>query len=747
MHRCTLSFAAMRVASLSVSFIALCPLPNPSGAGTPDNVPLENAAARWAADGPGGTPDFTRHVVPLLGKLGCNNRACHGSFQGQNGFRLSLFGHDAGMDHAELTKDEGEGPRVNVADVDQSLALRKPGGIDDHEGGLRMEPGSWQFRLFRQWIAAGAQYDPKVAPRIDRVEITPAEIILDKSTRPTAQLRLVAHFTDGAAEDMTPLTLFSSNDDAVAKVTDGGEISLAGAGDTAIVATYAGVVITSQVIVPSNSGKTFPDFPANNRVDEFVAAKLRKVGIHPSELATDEEFLRRMYLDLIGTLPTAEKAWQFLGDASPDKRTRLIDELLQRPEYAMYWATATSREGRSAKEYLDEYQALKTALRDGFDSDTYVRRRSNDMFYKKATNGNAETVSLQMAYSFLGLRLECAQCHKHPFDRWTQNDFKRFTAFFNVVNRGQQPDLKEMAPDKPDRTDLPLVEVFVSDRKQSAKPKLLGGDEVDCAVGDDPREALWQWMRSADNPYFGQAIANRLWGHYFGVGIVDPVDDFNAANPPSNPQLLTWLAKDFVAHGFDLKHLHRTILNSRTYQLSWRPNETNQLDERNFSHALLRRMPAEVVLDAINQITGGADRYAGADAPQGTRTINLAPTRLRGNGPEYALGIFGRPLRTQLCDCERSSETGLAQALYLLNDVELNSKLADPRGQLARLLKEIPDNARLIEELYLTALARYPREEEMQKGLAFVAASQSREAGMQDVLWSLVNLREFIFVH
>lgn len=276
---------------------------------------------------------------------------------------------------------------------------------------------------------------------------------------------------------------------------------------------------------------------------------------------------------------------------------------------------------------------------------------------------------------------------------------------------------------------------------------MLGGDEIDFRPGDDPRVALSDWLRSPDNPFFARAIVNRIWGHYFGVGIVDPVDDLNAANPPSNPDLLNWLAEDFVVQGFDLKRLHRLILNSRTYQLSRTTNDTNCLDRRNFSHALLRRMPAEVVLDAINQVTGGQDKYSSANAPRGVRTINLAPSRLRGGGPEYVLSIFGRPLRTQTCDCERASETGLAQALYLLNDRDVNRKISNRRGRLAKLLKRQLTELELIEELYLIALSRFPRDDERQRALAYLAASDSRAAGMQDILWSLLNVREFIFVH
>ena len=760
----------------------------------PKNAGLTSAPQRWAADGPGGVPEFSRHVVPLLGKLGCNGRACHGSFQGQNGFRLSLFGHDAKFDHTELTADTDR-VRVDLKNVDKSLALRKPSGRDDHEGGELFSVGSWEHRLLRDWIAGGAKFEASKETKLVKLDISPREMQLHKTALPTSQLRLVAEFSDGSREDVTPLTLFSTNNDAVAKVSDSGLISLAGPGDTAIVATYAGVVVTSQVLVQyPTTDKRFPEFASDNPLDALAVAKWKKVGIHPSGLSSDAEFLRRVYLDLIGTLPTADEARQFLGDKTENKRARLIDELLERPEYAMYWATkfsdwtgndsrftpqprsktawlwydwlrdklarnlpydeivggfltATSREVRSAEEYAKEYQQIAAKFADGFDDGTYARRKTNDMYWMKAGN-KGPTLALQAAYAFLGIRLECAQCHKHPFDRWTQDDFQKFAVFFNVTEGGVQKDLKTAAGDiKTDKNGYQLREVYVASAKKKTTARLLGGDDVAIEGNEDPRQKLFEWLRSPENPLLARAIANRLWGHYFGVGIVHPVDDFNAANPPSNPQLLDWLTQDFIEHKFDLKHLHRTILTSRTYQLTWQPNDTNRLDERNFSHALLRRMPAEVVIDAINQVTGTQDAYNNGNAPAGTRTIGLAPSRLRGDGPEYALTIFGRPLRTQTCDCERSGETGLSQALYLLNDVDLNRKIADEKGRLAKQLAEMSDNRELIEELYLGALSRYPSKQEMKSSLAFVAGAKDRAAGMQDVLWSLLNLREFIFVH
>ena len=761
---------------------------------------VDSVHERWSAEGQGGTPEFQRHVVPLIGKLGCNGRACHGSFQGQNGFQLSLFGHDPRMDHKELTKDEGDGARVDVRDPESSLALFKPTHADEHEGGQRLEKQSWQYRLLLEWIAAGAPFNAGRESTLARLEVEPSELRLEGDAKSPVQLRTIAHFSDNTTEDVTALTLFSTNDESVAQVNGDGQVTARSSGGTAIVATFAGAVVTSRVIVPNKSLTQFADFPHNNRVDELVIANLKKLGIHPSDLASDRVFLRRAYLDVIGTLPTSAEVQRFLANDTVDKRTKLIDELLDRPEYAMYWATkfgdwtgndnrftpqpraktawlwhdwlrdkldrnvpydeivggfvtATTREGRPIEEVAKEHVTINKNLAKGFDDGTYASRRTNDVFWQKAGNTRPDTVGLRMAYAFLGVRLECAQCHKHPFDRWTQDDFRGFTAIFANMGRAVPKDVPKELKKNKGRQSYRYREVYVDTsraairKRKKQPPKLLGGESIAFENGEDPRAALLEWMVAPDNPYFAPAIANRLWGHYFGVGIVDPVDDFNAANPPSNPALLAWLAQHFVEHAFDLKHLHRTILNSRTYQLSWQPNDSNRLDERHFSHALLRRMPAEVVVDAINQVTGSSENYGNSNAPRGTRAINLAPTRLRNSGPEYAFGIFGRPLRTQTCDCERSVETGLAQAMYLLNDTDVNAKITNRKGRLTKLMRKIKDDGALVDELYLSTLSRWPTDDERQRTLEFVSAAESRTAGMQDVLWSLLNVREFVFVH
>jgi hypothetical protein len=747
---------------------------------------LDSAARRWSAEGKGGTPSFTRHVVPLFNKVGCSNRSCHGSFQGQGGFRLSLFGYDPALDYEQV--------RQRLSDqADESLALRKPLRKVAHGGGRKLYERTWEHTLLRRWIADGASYLGGKEPALTRLEVFPRELRL--AEKQAVSLRTVAHFSDGSREEVTPLTTFASNNESVAEVSDDGRVTAAGAGDTAIVVSYAGGVITCPVIVPTTSGP-FPDFPAHNRIDELVAAKLRKVGIHPSGLSSDDQFLRRAHIDLLGTLPTPDEVRAFLADARPDRRSRKIDELLARPEYALYWAsifsdwtgnnggnmnpsfklvwlwhdwlrdklqrnlpydeliggivTATSREGRPLEEYLAENKAVDAKIqpRTGFDDGNYAQRRTLDLFWLKRSPDLSKELANRAAANFLGVQIQCAECHKHPFDRWTQADFEGFTSFFRVVGY-HNLDGKPFTGGSRDYNRSALyVGVPSSERANVARhpPKILAGPLVGYQEGGrDPRVALWEWMRAPDNPYFARNLVNRLWHHYFRVGIVDPVDDMNAANPPSNPELLDWLSKDFIQHRFDLKHVHRTILNSRTYQLAHVPNETNRHDERNFSHALVKRMPAEVALDAVAHVTGTKLVFNNYSAPPDTRAIGLAPTFLYGRSL-YFMETFGRPPRREICSCERSGEPALTQALYLINDEDIHTRLADPRGRLPQLLTTLKDDRQLVEELYLMALSRRPTPAETDTVTAHINRAPSREAAMQDVLWTLLNVREFLFV-
>lgn len=775
-----------------------------SGSSVAAETRIEPASDRWASGAADSVPEFRRHVVPLFSKLGCNMRNCHGSFQGQSGFRLSLFGFEPDLDQKELLEiDEessGDGPRANINAPAESLFLLKATSKDDHEGGRRMPVESWQYNVLRRWVAGGGRFEPEQESKLVRFELQPSELIFAQTDK-TDRVRAMAWFDDGTVEDVTCLTTFSSNDDAIARVSPDGVIEAGRTGDTAIIAQYSGGVASTQVLVrvPDN-GRAFPPFPYHNRIDEFVAAKLRKLNIHPSRLSDDDDFLRRVYLDVIGTLPMPEETRSFLANRDPEKRTQLIDRLLERPEYAMYWGTkfsdwtgnskyisrnpqqwnwvwqqwieeklarnvpydefvygficATSLEGRTREEYLEEVRQVKHNIsgRYNYDDGTYAKRKTLDLYWINVERRKPETLVLQTANSFLGLRLECAQCHNHPFDRWTQRDFEGFKSIFTLA-RYCDPKTGKEEKSLPRGYGDEDVQAGVQWRYTSAikknPPKILGGDVLTYEEGGkDPRVKLWEWMRASDNAYFAPAVVNRIWAQYFGVGIVNPPDDFNLGNPPSNPQLLKWLASDFRESGFDLKHLHRTILKSRTYQLSWKPNDSNRLDSCNFSHARLRRMPAEVLMDAISQATGVAADYGRLPADRPQRAVGQAspPVRYSMNRSGYPMQIFGRPAREKTCDCERSNEPSVAQALYLVNDVEIINKLNDASGRLQKLMDSTADDGKVIEELYLAALSRFPSDEERKIQMQHVAEAPSREAGMKDVLWSLLNVREFLFI-
>ena len=807
--------------------------------------PLAPVSQRFAAESPQETPDFQRHVVPLLGTLGCNGRACHGSFQGQGEFRLSLFGYDFEADHAALAG--GDEPRVDVNAPADSLALLKPTKQIDHDGGKRLAMDSWQYRLLTQWIAGGAKPVAADAAQFVTLNIEPSEVLFAKADE-TVQLTVIARWSDGSAEDVTPLCRFQTRDESIAKIDAGGLVTSAGAGDTHVVVFYDNGVVPVPVIRPLTNltGEQYPAAVTATKIDELVVEKLRKLGVTPSALCTDEEFLRRVSLDLTGTLPLPDEVRAFAVDKSPDKRRQKIDELLSRPTYSAWWATkfgdwtgngeqtgpvggeqglrrkfselwyqwlyrrldenvpydevaagivlAVSRQpGQSFDEYCAEMSGY---FREG-GADDFAQRETMPYFWSRRALGPNEEKARAFAYSFLGVRLECAQCHKHPFDQWTKQDFDQFAAFFNGVRYGpagrseytamkDDAGLKGMDEDSGDYKRkfvklltegqvMPFKEVTVPPASARAKrrpakggsatakagrvitPRLLGGEEVLTEQYADPRQPLMDWLRQEDNSYFARALVNRVWANQFGVGIVEPPDDMNLANPPSNAALLDYLSREFVAQAFDLKWLHREICNSDTYQRSWQPNETNRLDERNFSRAILRRLPAEAIYDALVQATAGVEEQAALvnDADRiRSRAIGLA-SGYSGTRDEklYAVYLFGKPAREVACDCERSSSPSLQQTLFLRNDAELLALIDRKDGWLASLKSaakkstELPVPEALVEEAYLRTLSRLPTAGERETALAHLAASESPVEGMQGLLWALVNTKEFVVNH
>lgn len=795
----------------------------------------------------GEIPDFQKHVLPVLGRLGCNGRTCHGSFQGQGGFSLSMFGYDFEADHTALTG--GDEPRVDLTKPDESLIIYKPTHEDDHGGGERFKAGSWEHRLLRRWIEGGAKGLADRPKRIVRFDVTPAEIVFSK-TGETKQLKCVAIWEDGTREDVTPLTRFQSNDEVVAEVTPDGLITCKSPGDTYVISFYDNGIFSTQVLLPvsDRTGDRFPEVATPTEIDRLVTRKLARLGIVPSELSSDEDFLRRVSLDMIGTLPTPAEQVAFLADPSPDKRQRKIDELLESPAYADWWAVKFCDLTGSNSQYLgttdmntpaaiqwnkwmrrriadnvgwdkiaagivlsesrrpgqtyEDYAAEQSRFMSRKDPEDFTAHNNPMHYYWFRSNNQIPTDrALSFGYVFLGVRLQCAQCHKHPFDQWSKQDFEKFTQFFTRVKAGVAPDAKEAQTQLKTKLGVPVKLDTAALRRQmylrvsaeglpipwneiwidepGSKPqiaKLLGNEELDLNEYDDPREPLMAWLLEENNPYFARAFVNRVWHHYFGVGIVEPPDDFNMANPPSNKQLLDWLSEQFVANGYDMKWLHRTIVGSRTYQLSWKPNETNRDDLRNFSHAQIRRMPAEVTIDAILQATANEARLKTWSSNTSQRKITQHPKSIQARGIDYSLLVFGKPLRTTNCDCERQEQPTLLQSLYVRNDTEMLEWLERSDGWLMETAKKLgqkltfetrpakPVSARptelekvplpedsvidsLIGQAYQRSLSRSPNQDELVRGREHLKSGENTIEGLRDLMWALLNTQEFLTNH
>ncbi|MBI3879584.1 MAG: DUF1549 domain-containing protein [Verrucomicrobia bacterium] len=891
---------------------------------------LRPASERFADLAKAEDPSFRRHVVPLMSRLGCSGRECHGAFSGQGGFRLSLFGYDFEKDHKAITQDSDGGEaevRVNLKEPLESLIVTKGAMLTKHKGKERFKKDSWEYNLLLKWVQDGAKLDVEQTGDFDRLEVFPKEIVFQKAGD-VVQLKVLAHWRDGTIEDVTQITRFRSNDDSVAAISDTGKAESKGKGDTHIVAFYDNGVlpVPAMLAMSEFTGSKYPKVPTKTKVDEMVVGKLRKAGIVPSEICTDSEFIRRVSLDLTATPPTPDAVRAFLADKSPDKRAKKIEELLKTPDYAAWWTTllcdftgnnprqlntggdlqlndrfsrqwydwiykrvnentpydqlvagivlASSR-SRPDQSYEDFAKEMGSYFRDDNRAD-FACRDNMPYFWVRQNVRKAEEKALAFAHTFLGVRIECAQCHKHPFDQWTQTDFKQFQAFFEPVNYGGRGESKEDVnyaslsrairekigyDQKTDknrnmlRTEmqkmlragemLPWQEVYVSQRpqrKMSDKeiermkqrdpnfngrvitPKILGGEEVMLNSFPDPRGPLMDWLRAKDNPYFARALVNRAWAVYFGRGIVEPADDMNLANPPSNKELMDHLATGFAAHGFDMKWLHREIANSDTYQRSWKTTPSNKLDEKNFSHAMIRRLPAEVVFDSITIATASASGQKKFNEDLDNRAIgpNASISGKTRGGDNYTLSTFGKPARLANCDCERTSDPTLLQTLYTRNDPSflqlvdsqkrdgsgwidelrratspessperIKAELAKLEAGKARLTEQRTERAngkllaekdrqkfeaqmaevderiarakktlassqsggaavdfdRSIEEVFLRTVARPPTKEEFAKAKQDVDAAPNKVDGVRELLWVMLNTREFMVNH
>jgi hypothetical protein len=696
---------------------------------------------------------FRNQVLPIFTKAGCNTGGCHGKASGQNGFKLSLLGFEPGFDYDAVVK-EGRGRRLFPARPEQSLLLLKSVAAVPHGGGRRFNVGSTEYELLKRWIAQGTPPGSDKDPSVVRVACLPKEATV--GLKGAQQVVVTAFYSDGTHRDVTREAQFKSNAPDIAQVDDQGLVhTLSSTGETAIMARYMGRVDVCRVSIPlpePDSSTPRPDLPPGNYIDGLVRTKWAKLNLTPSPLADDSTFLRRAYLDAIGTLPTPEEVRSFLADSSPNKRAEWVDKILARSEYADFWALKWGDLLRNQRGGQREHQRgtyafhawIRKALASNMPYDKFVRsviaaqgtvdQHPPVIWYRTVRNLTHQTNDT--AQLFLGTRINCAQCHNHPYEKWSQEDYYRLQAFFARVGKKSGEIAQEPAIYvKPDGA------VRHPKTGKVMAPRGLDGPEITFTEDEDPRQGLVDWMASPDNPFFARAMVNRLWGHFLGRGLVEPIDDMRATNPPSNPALLDALARDFVEHKFDVKHLIRAIMTSTTYQLSSEPTAGNIQDRQNYATAYPRRLPAEVMLDAIGQVTGVQEEFNGL--PKGTRTIQLPDESIA----SYFLDVFGRPTRETPCECERPREADLAQALELLNSNQLQNKVGSSQGRLFALIEaKATDNA-IIEDLYLAALGRLPQPSEVDSLTAYIAAQKDRKAALEDVAWAVLNTKEFLFNH
>lgn len=694
---------------------------------------------------------FVKDVMPILNKTGCTSGPCHGGAKGKNGFKLSLRGYDPEFDYRAIVH-EMAGRRFNRTDPSKSLIVLKPAMQLAHGGGLRFEASSDYYKTVLEWISQGGQFGDAAGAAVTQLTVTPGEVFADKVDH-TTPMKVVAHFADGSTRDVTRDAQYSSNNPTAAEVSDAGVIKTVRKGEAAMLVRYEGKLsVVNVTTVTAGAGFAWKPVAEANYIDKHVNAKLQRLKIQPSELAGDAEFLRRVYFDLIGMPPAPEELKAFLNDKTEQRRKRaaVIDKLLEREEFVNHWSIKWSdllqvnraklgdkgvwafrewiRESLAGNKPYDRMvRELITAR-----GSTYQNPPANFFRFTREPKVAMETTT----QLFLGVRMVCAQCHDHPFEQWTQNQYYNLSAFFGklAVKPGEDSD-EEVVYDKREEFEITHPK---DGRTMPAKFLFT----VDNAVvrEDDLRESLAGWLTSRGNPLFAKSMANRMWSYFFGKGIIDPVDDIRASNPPSNPALLDALTKDFLERDYDLKHLIRTIVNSRTYQLSFRTNEWNADDETNFSHAYPRRLSAEQLFDGIHIAAGARPKFE--LTPVNSMAQNVSDPTVAHGG---FLDIFGRPERQTSCECERRSDVSLVQALNLLNGSTIADAIAAPEGRIAKLVLSGVNNRQLVEEIYLAALSRAPEAAELDYALTYLGKGGARAERAQDLLWALLNSNAFLF--
>jgi len=691
---------------------------------------------------------FADEIMPALTKAGCNTGGCHGKAEGQNGFKLSVFGFDPQADHNAIVH-YGRGRRVFLSAPDRSLLLRKATAVEPHGGGQRIQVGDLHYRRLLRWLSEGGGWVEDDRPKLVRIEVEPTEQTL--LARETQQLRVWAIDAAGGRTCVTTEAEYESNAGTIAGVDRRGYIEASDIpGEAAVLARYQGYVAVSRITIP-RPGPKYARPPENNFIDHLAWDKLQRLGLEASPLCDDATYLRRVFLDIIGTLPTGDEARAFLADTRPDKRAKLVDHLLDRPEYVDYWTMrfsdilriergAIGADGAVAitrwlRRQFSENRPYDSMVRELLLARGNVKAEGPAAYYKAMPN--AEVLARSVSQAFLGVRIECAQCHHHPSERWGQDDYFALAGMFNGIARKRlAPSGEEfVVPAKAVDLKHPRTGEAVAARPLGVEPK----EDVNPLA--DRRVWLVEWMLDDKNAYFSTLIANRLWAHYLGRGLVEQIDDLRTTNPASNEPLLAALAEHMRKVKYDLKQFTRTLLASRVYQLASTTTESNALDEQNFSHALHKPMPAEVLLDAINQVTGGREDFEGW--PAGYRSIQLWDNRV----PSYFFRIFGRPARATVCECERSNEPSIAQALHLMNSPEIAEKIRMRSGTAATLALSKATAEELIESVFLSALARKPSEQEMSLLRAVFAEGGDRRAAVEDVMWAVLNSKEFLYNH
>ncbi len=691
---------------------------------------------------------FALDVMPILTRSGCNNGSCHGAARGKDGFRMSLFGFDPKSDYDRITHEIGI-RRINLARPDQSLILLKATGAVQHTGGKRVEPDSEHYKTLLRWLANGALADKTPPPAVDRVEMFPRQAVLEGEGG-KQRLVTVATYSDGSTRDVGDLAAFTTNNERSNAVDKSAVITSGFRGEAYVMARFDTHTVGSQVIALPKDASRISMPVATNYIDQRVGDKLEKLRVQPSAICTDEEFLRRATIDIVGVLPTAEDHKEFTAEMAGDKRKQLVNRLLERKEFSEIWAmkwadvlmikTINNLVSNKAAYLYNTWLTEKIAANEPIDEIfSELLSASGSVFENPPTNfyqieRDRLKLSENVAQIFMGVRVQCAQCHNHPFDRWTMDDYYGFAAFFSQVGRKAGEDYRNMVVYNSGSGEMkhPVGGANVA-------PKFLGGAKPD-VTGKDRREVMAEWITSPENPYFAKSVVNRVWAHFTGVGIVNPVDDFRVSNPASNPELLDELATKLREYKFDFKQLVRDICNSDTYQRSATPNESNDGDTRNYSHAQVRRIPAESLLDCISQATNTKDKFRGL--PLGARAVQIAD----GTTSNYFLTTFGRSQRDTVCACEATTDPSLSQALHLVNGDNVGGKISQ-----GKLIKEWRDQKleppAILEKIYVRCLGRKPTHKEQADLLKMVTEASDPQVGWEDVFWAVLNSREFIFNH